>query len=642
MPLSKGYLLVICSLFTVVRYALPLWAADPSPSTIAASPEMFLLEQETKFEREKAEYLQQNVLDKILGPGNAVVIVDVELGLESRTVQMGMEKQKGDVKKSGSEESGQKPPAPPARVLVPGVPMPKSAFQLDETNQSATGESKAAGGQMQQRRLETRTTIKKLMVTVLYDRQVLPVKLQAVKAAIVALLKTTDSQMVFTPTDFTKSGWERILTPEWLIPLVLALWLMLFLWGPLAKFFKRLNAALEDKTQRIEQTTKMESETEEESSEENEGEQDGQGGGGAGGLGPDGLPLNPEDEKEEEEMKKFEPFKYVNESNLKGLAYLLRKEEPWIIALVLTYLKPEFAKEVFTSFPPELQGRVAVETGTIRQTSLEQVMSIDEYVKKKIDFVLGGLENLLRILNESDKATRENILEYLRNEKPALYERVREEVILFEDIVKFPDAALQGIVREVGTEALSRALRGAPPEFMNKFFSNMSAGAAALLKESMDYGRPLTSDQIEEERKRLIDLIVRLEREQKINIRKKRKAGILEGEEAADDSEPLAISGGAKPAAAAVQDPARAREYFQAGAALYEQGCFAEAVAKFHQAIQAQADFWQAYQYLGTVYSAQGMVNEAAGAYERMCELNADPSLRAWFDQWKIQSGVAA
>src|SRR5215470_4393807 len=190
-------------------------------------------------------------------------------------------------------------------------------------------------------------------------------------------------------------------------------------------------------------------------------------------------------------------------------------------------------------------------------------MSIDEYVKKKIDFVLGGIENLIKILNEADKATRENILDYLRNEKPQLYERVREEVILFEDILKFPDSAVQGIVREIGTEQLSRALRGAAPEYMNKFFNNMSAGAAALLKESMDYGRPLTPDQIEEERKNLMDLITKLEREGKITIRKKRKAGILEGEEAADDSEPLHFDVPVKAQTKSVSDPAKAQEAFQ-------------------------------------------------------------------------------
>jgi hypothetical protein len=594
------------------------------------SADMQLLEQESKFEREKTQYLQDNVLDKILGPGKAVVIVDVEMGLESRTAEMGMGKNKSDKKKNeGDDERG---PAPAARVLVPGVPMPKSAMQAEEDR---GGQSQEAGGQMQQKKVDARTTIKKLLVTVLYDKRVPADKLQAVKLAIIALLKVTESQMVFTPTVFTKPAWEQVLSPEWLIPLALALWLLLFLWGPLASFFRRLNKALEDKSQQITQEMKMKEESESAEQGEEEGDQ-----GGGGGLGEDGLPLEEEEKEGEEDMKKFEPFKYVTEENLKRLAYLIRKEEPWIIALVLTYLKPEFAKEVLGSMPPELQARVAIETATIRQTSLEQVMSIDEYIKKKIDFVMGGLENLLKIMDEADKTTRETILEYLKNEKPQLYERVREEVILFEDLLKFPDTAIQVIVREVGTESLARALRGAAPDYMNKFFLNMSAGAAALLKESMDYGRPLTPEQVDEERKKLMDVISKAEREGKITIRKRRKMSMLEGEEAAEESEVLQL-GQSKPAAhAPAGDPQQAAEYFQAGMASYEQGQYAEAIQSFHYSLQAEPNQWQVYQYLGASYYAQGMATQAMGAYERMLELNPDPSLQDWVNQLKAQQGA--
>jgi len=602
---------------------------------------MIILDQEAKFQTEKTQYLQQNILDKILGVGKAVVIVDVEMGLEAKNMTMDMGKSKSDKKKN--ENDDEKGPAPAARVLVPGVPMPKSAVQMEEDR---GGESKESGGVMQQKHMEVHTTIKKLLVTVLYDKKVPADKLLAVKQAIIAVMKITEAQMIFTPTVFTETVWQEVLTPKWLLPLFLALWLLLFLWGPLRSFFKRLNAALEDKKQIIEQTQKIEQEEQSEEQAEEESEDEGEGDGGAG----EGELEEEELLEEEEEMKKFEPFNYVSEQNLKGLAYLLRKEEPWIVGLVLSYLKPEFAKGIFGSMPPELQARVAIETATIRQTSLEQVMSIDEYVKKKIDFVLGGVENLIKILNETDKTTRENILEYLRNEKPALYERVREEVILFEDILKFTDAAIQGIVREVGTEQLSRALRGAPPDYMNRFFTNMSAGAAALLKESMDYGRPLTNDQIEEERKNLIDLITKLDKDGKITVRKKVKGGILDGEEAADDSEPLHLMstrGAATEAPPATEtvpmgDPVKAQEFLQAGAALYEQGQLAEAIQQFHFATQAQNTFWQAYQYLGAAYAAQGMIPQAAGAYERMLELNPDPALKTWVLQWKASMGLAS
>src|SRR6185312_12936694 len=126
-----------------------------------------------------------------------------------------------------------------------------------------------------------------------------------------------------------------------------------------------------------------------------------------------------------------------------------------------------------------------------------------------------------------------------------------------------------------------------------------------------------------------------------ISTRKKRKAGILEGEEAADDTEPLSFESAAPPKASAPGDPVKAQEFFQAGAAFYEQGQYAQAVQNFHYAVQAQADLWQAYQYLGAAYDAQAMVNEAMGAYERMLELNPDESLRAWFEEWKVQAGAA-
>ena len=99
------------------------------------------------------------------------------------------------------------------------------------------------------------------------------------------------------------------MTPKWIIPLTLALWLMLFLWGPLASFFRRLNRALEDKTQKIDQTTQMKEESESENAEESEGEEEG--GGGAGDGEGDGEGELTEEEKlaeEEEAMKKFEPF----------------------------------------------------------------------------------------------------------------------------------------------------------------------------------------------------------------------------------------------------------------------------------------------------------------------------------------------
>ena len=136
--------------------------------------------------------------------------------------------------------------------------------------------------------------------------------------------------------------------------------------------------------------------------------------------------------------------------------------------------------------------------------------------------------------------SRDNILEYLKNEKPAVYERVRERILLFEDIVNFPKLAMQILVRELKTEQLGRALRNVSPELQQKFFENMSQGAVALLKEEMEFGRPVTDDQIEEERKKILDLIKVMETDGKIAFRKKGQRGGNSLELSADSNNMIA------------------------------------------------------------------------------------------------------
>src|SRR6266581_1151481 len=92
-----GLLVVLLSAFPSGGISAP---PAPSGTQATLSADMLLLEQESQFEREKTLYLQENVLDKILGPGKAVVIVDVEMGLESRAMTMEMGKNKSEKKKN--------------------------------------------------------------------------------------------------------------------------------------------------------------------------------------------------------------------------------------------------------------------------------------------------------------------------------------------------------------------------------------------------------------------------------------------------------------------------------------------------------------------------------------------------------------
>lgn len=559
-----------------------------------------LMEQQTKYEKEKAQYLQEYVLDKIMGPGKAIVIVDVELSVETKKVQQAANNKKSEKKKRIGDVD----------YLLPGVPNPKSV-----TQESAPGESKEESGQAEETKYESKTVIKKQVVTVIHDEKISQSILDSVKEAIIASLKIDfkrGDKIDFKKTKFTQGFWDEILKPLILVPSVLFVLLLFFLFGPLASFFRQYVKTLREKSgTEVTVDSKFEG---------GPGDEDGKGGGGGGG----GALTQAELEELEKEKKKYHPFSFVDDENIKRLVYIIRKEPPKTIALVISYLKPEHVKEMLTALDAEIQAQVAVEMATIRQMTQDEVLAIDNDLKEKIDFLIGGLEHLLQVFEGIDKTTTDNILAYLQDQRPELYEKVRKYIITFEDIPGFPDQAIQVIIRELKSENLAKALRNAPPEIMNKFFSNMSANAAAILKEEMEYGRPLTNEEIEFERKKILDIIKALEKEGKIFVREKPKNTGLEGLQESTE-------GGAE-----TQDSSTFSQYFEAGTQLYDNAQYQDAIGYFQYCLSLGVNQPMVYQYLGNCYHAMGSVAEATTMYEKALELNPEnEDLRTWLTEQK-------
>ncbi|MBN1824105.1 MAG: tetratricopeptide repeat protein [Endomicrobiales bacterium] len=573
----------------------------PLPSATEDTSQASLIDKETAYEKEKAEYIQTYILDKILGTGKAIVMVDVQLGLETKIIKQEAKERKAERKKRLGEVD----------YLLPGVPNPKSV-----ASESAPGESKEESGQAQETKIEVRTVIKKQMVTVLYDEKIGQEKLDIVKDAIITSLKIDTKRgdtLDFKKTKFTQGFFDELLRPQVLIPVIIALLLLFFLFGPFASFLRSYVRTLRERGgTEVTVDSKFEGGP-------GEGEE------GKGGMGGAGALSAAELEALEREGKKYHPFDYINDDNIKRMVYLIRKEPPQTIALVVSYLKPEYVKEVINALTPEVQAKVALEMATIRSLSQEDVKKVDDYIKEKIEFLVGGVNHLLEVLDQVDKVTQMNIFDYLRDENPDLYEKVRKYVLMFEDIPNFPDQAMQLIIRELKTQDMAKALRNAPNEVLNKFFSNMSANAAAILREEMEYGRPLSNEEIEEERKRIMNLIKQMESEGKVFVRERPKTDVLEGYDG--DTQGTAGQG---------EEGADYNTYFNAGVEYYDGGDYENALSYFEYCVQVNPYHPEVYQYIGNTYYALGRIREAVPYFEKALELNPGNSeLKEWLNEQK-------
>lgn len=650
-------------------------AVKPASAAVAA-PDLGLLQEQARIKADSELKISRDVLDPIVGKGKAMPFVDVEMELkleaeESQRLGMGLAekyKEKGGGQKGGMQTT----------FVLPGIPKPKTITngpQTPDRPEQAQAQQAQQQKGVQEERFAMKPIFKRLQVTVIHDDGVLDATKDAatvnlVRQRIVDAMgqyQLQADQVVFRPTKFDKPplvDWrDDLKKPSVYLPLLYALLFLLFLaflFGPLARFFRSYVAALKEKKQGEYEVL-------------NSGEEEGAGGDGKGedeetleekskgeldimlGRKPPEPP--PAAAEEDESMKKFEPFTYITEENYKRLSnlFLARADEPWLVAVVLSYLKPELARATLTSLPVELQAKVAVEALKIRQLTREQLMAIDADVKESVDFVVGGMERLTQLLDEADTQTRSNILDYLKNEKPEVYARVRKFILTFEDVVSFPDRDMQMVVRELKTEAMAKALQGAPPDVVNKFLSNMSGGAAALLKESIEYAAGLTPAQVEEERAKIMDTVKVLDKEGKIAVRQGR-GDAFSGfhEEVAKDRgdyaprtkaaeqalAQLAASGGqaspSAPSAPSAPNP-QAQQYIQAGIQYHDAGQYPQAAQYLEYGLSLDGSAWQARQYLANCYLQLGRQADALTQFEQVLLANPDPGLRQWVDGMKAQ-----
>lgn len=634
--------------------ALLLFA--PGPARAQNVMDVSVMERQDGLRREAENKIKNEILDPILGEGKSFVFADVELEVVSKKAEQTKEG-KGIIQKykeKGATNSQD------MDFLMPGIPKPKSVLGGESKRPAAAqGQQAQQGKGATETRYGVKTEITRFQVTVIHDLNISSETLTLARTRVDDFLvpykihDTAAPTVIFKPTRFkARDAVADLKRPGVYLPLLyaaLALLFLMFLFGPLWGFFRKYVKALMAKPGaevNIEQKT-----------EEGKG---GEGGGAGEGAqeGHQSIDMNllqkmeEAEDDEDELMKKFEPFTYITEENLRKLVYyfLLKKEDPWVIATILSYLRPELSRQVLSLLPMEMQSRVAIESLTVKQASREQIKAIDREIRENIDFIMGGIEKFVRMLEDSEPAIKRNILEYLKTQKPELYEKVKKKILMFEDFGAFPDKDMQLIIRSVSNEDIARAIHKADPQIVNKFFNNMSQGAVSAIKEIMEYSGDITATQADEAQMRIIDAVKSLEAEGKITFRQQdsQEVYIIDGGELSSGDQrrrKFESMGAAKPAApqaAGGPDPAGAAEaaqYFSAGVEFYNQGKLPESLQYLEYASSMNPQDASVWQYLGTVYYAMQRVDEAVAAYERYASLSGDPAAAEWLAGFKQQVG---
>ena len=222
---------------------------------------------------------------------------------------------------------------------------------------------------------------------------------------------------------------------------------------------------------------------------------------------------------------RLSPFAFARMADPVQLGNFIQTEHPQAIALILSHLHPQQAASVLMRLEPELQAEVAIRIATMEHTTPEIVEQVEDVLKKKMASVItndfsavGGVDTLVKMLVQANRATEKTILDAVGQTMPELAEEIKKHLFVFENLVQLDDRSIQRVLRDVDSRDLALALKGASEEVRNKVFKNMSGRAAEMLKEDMEVTGPVRLRAVEEAQQRIVNIVRKLDEAEEIVV----------------------------------------------------------------------------------------------------------------------------
>ncbi len=199
------------------------------------------------------------------------------------------------------------------------------------------------------------------------------------------------------------------------------------------------------------------------------------------------------------------------------VAELIKNEHPQIIAIILSFLEADHAADVVMNFSDKVRVDVVMRIATLDRVQPRALAELDKVIESQFmgdasakSANVGGVKMAANIVNMLDSSVEGELMETVREVDSEIGQRMSDLMFVFDNLIEVDDRGMQALLREVESESLLLALKGAEGALREKVFSNMSRRAAELLKDDLDSKGPVRVSEVEGAQKEIITIARRL------------------------------------------------------------------------------------------------------------------------------------
>ena len=209
----------------------------------------------------------------------------------------------------------------------------------------------------------------------------------------------------------------------------------------------------------------------------------------------------------------------------RSVADIIRNEHPQIQAIVIAYLDADQSAEILGYFPEKVRLDVMLRVASLDTVQPSALQELNDILEKQFSGnagsqtkQMGGYKVAAEIVNNLDSSLGSELLDSIKEVDEDLGTQIQDLMFVFENLKDVDDRGIQALLREVSSDVLILALKGADDILKEKIFANMSKRAAELLRDDLEAKGPVKLSEVETAQKEILTIARRMADAGEINL----------------------------------------------------------------------------------------------------------------------------
>lgn len=213
------------------------------------------------------------------------------------------------------------------------------------------------------------------------------------------------------------------------------------------------------------------------------------------------------------------PFAFIKERDLPALELLLLDQPDVTAAIIVQYLPPALAARALAGMTASRREMVLAYMSKPAVINQVEVKKLEDSIFARIDYIMGGEEKIVSILDQASIGMQTEMLENVRRRDPELGQRLVRRLVLIEDIGLLDEAGLTALSRNATVRGMAVVLKSLP-HLREPVLSKLKTGFGEWLSQETALIGELPEQVKETEMRLVLQALTRLVREGRIVLRK--------------------------------------------------------------------------------------------------------------------------